>query len=66
LFNLNAESAQGVDGVHAIVAREKTAQGARAIGKRGDDGGAMRDTFITRDGDFSLNPRRSFYAQLHN
>src|SRR5437879_9382995 len=58
-------SAQRIDRMHAVVARQKSAQGADAVGERGDNGGAMRITFVARDSDFRLDPRRSFYAQLH-
>jgi len=65
LFNLDSERPQRIDRMHAVVARQKSAQAADAVGERGDNCGAMRNTFVARDSDFRLDPRRSFYAQLH-
>jgi hypothetical protein len=62
LLDLNSEGAQGIDRAHAIVTWKKSTQRAHPIGKRSDDRGPMRNTFVARDGDFSLNSRRSFYA----
>jgi hypothetical protein len=62
LFNLDPECAQGVDRVHAVVAREKTAQGTHPIRKGSDNYSAMRDAFVPGDSDFRLDSRRSFYA----
>ena len=65
LFDLNPERTQRVNRVHAIIARQKTAQDAHAIGKRSDNRGAMRNAFIARKRDLGVDARRSFYAEFH-
>src|SRR5436305_3471974 len=65
MLDLDAESAQGLNGPQAIVAREKSAQDAHAVRERANDYGAVRDAFVTRDRDFRLDARRPFYAKFH-
>ena len=65
VLDLDAESAQGLNGPQAIVAREKSAQDAHTIRERTDDDGAVRDAFVARHRDFRLDARRTFYAKFH-
>ena len=39
----------GVEGVHAILAGEEVADGANAVRKAAEDGGAMGHAFVARD-----------------
>ena len=60
LLDLDAENAQRIERVHAIVARQKAAQCARAVRQGGDNRGAMRNALITGNGDLGVDSRRSF------
>ena len=61
LFNLNAKRSQRVDGVHAILTRQESLQRANAVGQRGDNGGAMRNTLVAGNSNLSFDARPSFY-----
>jgi hypothetical protein len=65
MIDLNAERAQRVNGVKTIVALEETAQRANTVRQSSDYCGSMRNTFVTRNGDFGINPRRSLCPQFH-
>jgi len=65
LFDLDSQSAEGVHRAHAIFARKKSAQCARAIGQGRNNNGAMGNAFVAWDGDLSVNSRRSFNSQFH-
>src|SRR5262245_25088392 len=65
LFDLNSQSAHCIHRVHAIFAREKSAQRAHAIGQGRDDHRAMRDALVAWYGDFEIDSRRPLYAQIH-
>jgi len=65
LIDLNSERTQGVDRVHAILARKKTPQDASAVGKRGDDDRAMRDALIAGNCNLGVDTWGPFYAKFH-
>jgi len=60
MFDLNTQSAHGVDCMHAIFAREKTMQGACTIRQGRNDYRAMRYAFVARYGDFDIDSRCPF------
>jgi len=60
LFDLNTQSAHGIDCMYAIFAREKTAQRAYTIRQGRNDYRAMRNAFVARYGNFDINSRRPF------
>jgi len=65
LFDLNAERTQCVNRVHAIIARQETAQDTHTIGKRSDNRSTMRNALIARERNLGVDARRSFYAKFH-
>ena len=50
---LRAEGLHGVERVHTVLTRQEVGDGAAAVGKPAEDGGAVRHAFITRHGKFS-------------
>ena len=60
LFDLNTQSAHGIDCMHAIFARKKTTQGAYTIRQGRNDYRAMRNAFIAWYGNFDIDSRRPF------
>jgi hypothetical protein len=51
--------------VYAVFARQKASQCANAIGQTGDDHRAVRNAFISRYGDLSVDSWRSLDPQFH-
>ena len=54
-FDENTHLAHGLDGASAVLALKKIRDGARAVGERGQEDGAMGDAFIRRHGDFGFD-----------
>ena len=65
VLDLDPEKPQRLHRPHAIVAREEAAQNANPVGKRGNNGGAVRDAFIAGHRHFRLDPGGPFNAKFH-
>ncbi len=65
VLDLDPESAHGLHGAQAIVAREEAAQHANAVSQRAQNDRAMGNALVTRHGDFGFDARGAFDAKFH-
>jgi hypothetical protein len=65
MFDLDPELTKRLHRSHAIVARKESAQNANTIGKRGDDGSAVRNALVAGHSHFRFDAGRPFNAKFH-